>query len=95
MFNRSEIMKAAWTHYRKAVAYAKSNPYLAGAVVRFADCLKEEWRRAKLAPLNALAAADPIYKALVVAYNASLVSGGSAAAGRAMDARKKELANAL
>lgn len=47
MFNRIEIMKAAWNHYRKAIAYVASNPYLAGTVVRFADCLKEEWKRAK------------------------------------------------
>lgn len=49
MFNRSEIMKAAWTHFRKAQAYVTSNPFLAGNVVRFGDCLKEEWRRAKAA----------------------------------------------
>jgi hypothetical protein len=46
-FNRSEIMKAAWAHFRRAPAYVASNPFLAGTVVRFGDCLKEEWRRAK------------------------------------------------
>jgi len=47
MFNRSQIMKAAWAHYRSAKAYVASNPYLRGTVVRFGDCLREEWRRAK------------------------------------------------
>ncbi|EYR84255.1 hypothetical protein SHLA_14c000370 [Shinella sp. DD12] len=46
-FNRSEIMKAAWAHYRRAVAYVASNPYLRGSVVRFGDCLKAEWKHAK------------------------------------------------
>lgn len=46
-FNRSEIMKAAWAHYRRAQAYVASNPYLRGSVVRFGDCLKAEWKRAK------------------------------------------------
>jgi hypothetical protein len=47
MFNRSQIMKAAWAHYRSAKAYVASNPYLRGTVVRFGDCLKDEWKRAK------------------------------------------------
>lgn len=46
-FNRSQIMKAAWAHYRRAVAYVASNPYLRGTLVRFGDCLKAEWKRAK------------------------------------------------
>lgn len=46
-FNRSQIMKAAWAHYRRAVAYVASNPYLRGTVVRFGDCLKAEWKHAK------------------------------------------------
>lgn len=46
-FNRSEIMKAAWAHYRRALAYVASNPYLRGTLVRFGDCLKAEWKRAK------------------------------------------------
>lgn len=46
-FNRSEIMKAAWAHYRRAQAYVASNPYLRGSVVRFGDCLKAEWKHAK------------------------------------------------
>lgn len=46
-FNRSEIMKAAWAHYRRAVAYVASNPYLRGTIVRFGDCLKAEWKHAK------------------------------------------------
>ncbi|GAA4169444.1 hypothetical protein GCM10023069_25980 [Shinella granuli] len=46
-FNRSEIMKAAWAHYRRAQAYVASNPYLRGTLVRFGDCLKAEWKRAK------------------------------------------------
>ncbi|MEW9617084.1 hypothetical protein AB3G45_25070 [Shinella sp. S4-D37] len=47
MFNRSEIMKAGWAHYRRAQAYVASNPYLRGTIVRFGDCLKAEWKRAK------------------------------------------------
>lgn len=47
MFNRSEVMKAAWAHYRRALAYVASNPYLRGSVVRFGDCLKAEWKHAK------------------------------------------------
>lgn len=47
IFNRSEIMKAAWAHYRRAVAYVASNPYLRGTIVRFGDCLKAEWKHAK------------------------------------------------
>lgn len=46
-FNRSEIMKAAWAHYRRAQAYVASNPYLRGSIVRFGDCLKAEWKHAK------------------------------------------------
>ena len=46
-FNRSEIMQAAWAHYRRAVAYVASNPYLRGTIVRFGDCLKAEWKHAK------------------------------------------------
>ena len=46
-FNRSQIMKAAWAHYRRAVAYVASNPYLRGTIVRFGDCLKAEWKHAK------------------------------------------------
>lgn len=46
-FNRSEIMKAAWAHYRRALAYVASNPYLRGSLVRFGDCLKAEWKHAK------------------------------------------------
>ena len=46
-FNRSQIMKAAWAHYRRAVAYVATNPYLRGTIVRFGDCLKAEWKRAK------------------------------------------------
>lgn len=46
-FNRSQIMKAAWAHYRSAKAYVASNPYLRGTIVRFGDCLKDEWKRAK------------------------------------------------
>ncbi|WEZ84628.1 hypothetical protein P6U16_08670 [Rhizobium sp. 32-5/1] len=53
MFNRSEIMKGAWTHFRKAQAYVAGNPFLAGTVVRFGDCLKVEWRRAKEALVKA------------------------------------------
>lgn len=49
MFNRSEIMKAAWAQHRRALSYVASNPYLAGTVVRFADSLKDSWRRAKAA----------------------------------------------
>lgn len=47
MFNMSEIMKAAWAHYRRALAYVASNPYLRGTIVRFGDCLKAEWKQAK------------------------------------------------
>lgn len=47
MFNRSQIMKAAWAQYRSAKAYVASNPYLRGTVVRFGDCLKHEWKLAK------------------------------------------------
>lgn len=47
MFNRSQIMKAAWAQYRSAKAYVASNPYLRGTVVRFGDCLKAEWKHAK------------------------------------------------
>ena len=47
MFNLSKIMKAAWAHYRRAVAYVASNPYLRGTIVRFGDCLKAEWKHAK------------------------------------------------
>lgn len=47
MFNRSQIMKAAWAHYRSAKAYVVSNPYLRGTIVRFGDCLKAEWKHAK------------------------------------------------
>lgn len=59
MFNRSEIMKAAWAHYRNAKAYAASNPFLIDTVVCFGDCLREEWRRAKaaLASTKAVSAA--------------------------------------
>jgi len=53
MFSRSEIMKAAWMHFRNAQAYVASNPFLAGTVVRFGDCLKVEWRRAKEAAAKA------------------------------------------
>lgn len=60
-FNRSQIMKAAWEHYRSAKAYVATNPYLRGTVVRFGDCLKEEWKRAKAAaarkPVSAAVAA--------------------------------------
>jgi hypothetical protein len=47
MFNRSQIMKAAWAQYRSAKAYVARNPYLRGTVVRFGDCLKDEWKHAK------------------------------------------------
>lgn len=47
MFNRSQIMKAAWAQYRSAKAYVASNPYLRGTIVRFGDCLKAEWKHAK------------------------------------------------
>lgn len=46
-FNRSQIMRSAWAHYRSAKAYVASNPYLRGTVVRFVDCLRDEWKRAK------------------------------------------------
>ncbi len=46
-FHRSEIMKAAWAHYRRAQAYVARNPYLRGTLVRFGDCLKAEWKHAK------------------------------------------------
>ena len=48
-FNLSQILQAAWAHYRRAKAYVAGNPYLRGALVRFGDCLKAEWRRAKAA----------------------------------------------
>jgi hypothetical protein len=47
MFSRSQIMNAAWVRYRSAKAYVASNPYLRGTVVRFGDCLKDEWKHAK------------------------------------------------
>lgn len=46
-FNRSQIMRDAWAHYRRAQAYVASNPYLRGTIVRFGDCLKAEWKHAK------------------------------------------------
>lgn len=46
-FDRTKIMKAAWAQYRSAKAYVASNPYLRGTVVRFSDCLKDEWKHAK------------------------------------------------
>lgn len=52
MFNRSQIMKAAWAQHRSAKAYVASNPYLRGTVVRFGDCLKAEWKQAKAAKVK-------------------------------------------
>lgn len=46
-FDRSQIMRNAWAHYRRAQAYVASNPYLRGSVVRFGDCLRAEWKHAK------------------------------------------------
>lgn len=46
-FNRSQIMRDAWVHYRRAQAYVARNPYLRGTIVRFGDCLKAEWKHAK------------------------------------------------
>ncbi len=52
-FNRSQVMRDAWAHYRRAKAYVASNPYLRGTIVRFGDCLKAEWKRAKAQVANA------------------------------------------
>ncbi|WP_432346642.1 hypothetical protein WMC41_00580 [Shinella yambaruensis] len=46
-FNRSQIMRDASAHYRRAQAYVARNPYLRGSVVRFGDCLRAEWKHAK------------------------------------------------
>lgn len=72
MFNRSQIMKAAWAHFRKAQAYVSSNPFLAGTVVRFGDCLKDEWRRAKVA---VAAAAQVIKVSAAVAEQVAALKG--------------------
>ncbi|GAA4185864.1 hypothetical protein [Shinella granuli] len=46
-FNRSEIMKAAWAHYRRAQAYVASNPTCAARSSASVIALKAEWKRAK------------------------------------------------
>ena len=71
-FNRSQIMKAAWAHYRRAVAYVASNPYLRGSVVRFGDCLKAEWKRAKA--LVAKAKLDAAVVARIDALKAEILT---------------------
>lgn len=70
MFNRSEIMKAAWAHYRNAKAYAAGNPFLTGTVVRFGDCLKEEWRRAKAALTSIRAVSAAVSEQVTALRNA-------------------------
>lgn len=52
-FNLRQIMQAAWAHYRRAKVYVAGNPYLRGALVRFGDCLKAEWKKAKAAVARA------------------------------------------
>ncbi|MCJ8028726.1 hypothetical protein [Shinella yambaruensis] len=71
-FNRSQIMKAAWAHYRSAKAYVASNPYLRGSVVRFGDCLKAEWKRAKA--LVAKARLDAAVVASIDALKAEILT---------------------
>lgn len=50
MFNRSEIMKAAWTHYRSTLRSWIKEPFNRA---KFAWCLKCAWLRAKEAQLPA------------------------------------------
>ena len=71
-FNRSEIMKAAWAHYRRAQAYVASNPYLRGTLVRFGDCLKAEWKHAKA--LVAKAKLDAAVVARIDALKAEILT---------------------
>lgn len=71
MFNRSQIMKAAWAQYRSAKAYVASNPYLRGTVVRFGDCLKHEWKLAKAQA--AKAKRDAVVVARIDALKAELL----------------------